>query len=245
MLKKLFKPKKLQPSRTASNERLYAIGDIHGRLDLLERLYEIIVQDARTDPAPETTIIFLGDYVDRGPDSAGVINFLLNRTSKQYRHVFLKGNHEDAFCRAFESTEIWPTWKEFGGLDTVASYMVHGLSVFDNTLPPALRAAVPEEHRTFLNGLNLMHRSGDYVFVHAGIRPRVPVERQTPEDLMWIRRPFLDADGFGGLCIVHGHSQVEKKENLPHRIAVDTGAYHSGCLTCVVLEGEDRRFLST
>jgi serine/threonine protein phosphatase 1 len=104
---------------------------------------------------------------------------------------------------------------------------------------------MPPEHQAFLDGLALSHRSGDYVFAHAGIRPRVPVERQDPQDLMWIRREFLGAGEFGGLCVVHGHSQVTEAANLPHRISVDTGAYHSGRLTCVVLEGEGRRFLST
>ena len=108
-----------------------------------------------------------------------------------------------------------------------------------------LRAAMPASHRAFLDGLALSHRSGDYVFAHAGIRPRVPVERQDPEDLMWIRREFLGAEEFGGLCVVHGHSQVTEAVDLPHRIGVDTGAYHSGRLTCAVIEDGRRRFLST
>jgi serine/threonine protein phosphatase 1 len=232
--------------RTADDERVYAVGDVHGRLDLLRRLYGEIEADSR---GVEARIVFLGDYVDRGPDSAGVIDFLIGGIAPRLRPVFLKGNHEALWQRFLAEPAIGPAWWETGGLETVASYGLRGgLSgrrVDYAEVAARLRQAMPASHHAFLDGLATSHRSGDYVFVHAGIRPRVPLERQDPEDLLWIRREFLGADGYGGVCVVHGHSQVTEAVDLPHRVGVDTGAYHSGRLTCVVLEGEERRFLST
>ena len=214
----------------------------------MRALYARIEDDANDAPGP-CTIVFLGDYVDRGPDSAGVIEFLLEGIDARFSPVFLKGNHEDLWKRFLDEPEIGPAWFDTGGVMTVVSYGIReGLSGRAANFPAIalrLREAMPAAHHAFLDGLALSHQSGRYVFAHAGIRPRVPVERQDPQDLMWIRREFLGADAFGGLCVVHGHSQVTEAVDLPHRIAVDTGAYHSGRLTCVVLDGADRRFLST
>ncbi len=246
MLKRLFPSKRASGPRPAAGERVYAVGDIHGRLDLLRRLYARIEQDAGDGPA---SIVFLGDYVDRGPDSAGVVAFLLAEIDPRLRPVFIKGNHEDLWRRFLDDPAVGPAWFATGGMTTVMSYGVRdgltGRAADFAAIAAQLRGAMPASHHAFLDGLALSHRSGDYVFAHAGIRPRVPVERQDPEDLMWIRREFLGAEEFGGLCVVHGHSQVTEAVDLPHRIGVDTGAYHSGRLTCAVIEDGRRRFLST
>lgn len=248
MLSRLFRSKRNEVPRPASQARVYAVGDIHGRLDLLRELYARIDRDS-DDADGASTIVFLGDYVDRGPDSAGVIDFLLNEVDPRFSPVFLKGNHEDLWRRFLDQPELGPTWFATGGVMTVVSYGIReglaGQSADFAAIAARLRDAMPPAHHAFLDGLEFNHRSGDYVFAHAGIRPRVPVDRQDPEDLMWIRREFLSATEFGGLCVVHGHSQVAEAVDLPHRIAVDTGAYHSGRLTCAVLEGDTRRFLST
>ncbi len=248
MLDRLFRSKRGNAPRPAGAARVYAIGDIHGRLDLLRALYRRIEDDA-ADAAGPCGIVFLGDYVDRGPDSAGVIDFLLGGVDPRFNPVFLKGNHEDLWKRFLDEPEIGPAWFDTGGIMTVVSYGIReGLAGRAADFPAValrLREAMPAAHHAFLDGLALSHRSGDYLFAHAGIRPRVPVERQEPGDLMWIRREFLGAGEFGGLCVVHGHSQVTDAVDLPHRISVDTGAYHSGRLTCVVLDGETRRFIAT
>jgi serine/threonine protein phosphatase 1 len=247
MLRRLFRNRQERPARTAEGERVYAIGDIHGRLDLLEALYDVIVEDSAGAP-DRCTIVFLGDYADRGPDSRGVIDFLL-RGNKRFDRIFLKGNHEALWQQFLEEPEVGPAWFNTGGLETVISYGLRdgltGRAPDFERISDRLSEAMPRSHRAFLDGLDLTYQSGDYLFAHAGIRPMVPIARQDPEDLIWIRREFLDADGFGGLCVVHGHTQVAEVINLPHRISVDTGAYHSGRLTCAVMEGESRRFLST
>lgn len=248
MLDRLFRSRRTAAPQPAGTVRIYAVGDIHGRLDLLRALYGRIEQDAGDSPCP-CRIVFLGDYVDRGPDSAGVIDFLLGGVDRRFDPVFLKGNHEDLWRRFLDEPEIGPAWFDTGGIMTVVSYGIReGLARRAADFPAIaqrLRQAMPAAHHAFLDGLALSHRSGDYLFAHAGIRPRVPVERQDPQDLMWIRREFLGAGEFGGLCVVHGHSQVADAVDLPHRISVDTGAYHSGRLTCAVLDGESRRFMST
>ncbi|MGE0665687.1 MAG: metallophosphoesterase [Sphingomonadales bacterium] len=224
------------------------MGDIHGRLDLVRQLYGLIEADA-AEAEGRCSIVFLGDYVDRGPDSAGVIDFLLNDVDPRFGPVFLKGNHEDLWRRFLDEPEIGPAWFDTGGVMTVVSYGIReglaGRAADFAAISTRLRRAMPPAHHAFLDGLALSHRAGPYVFAHAGLRPRVPVDRQDAQDLMWIRREFLGAEEFGGLCVVHGHSQVTDATNLPHRIGVDTGAYHSGRLTCVVLDGDTRRFMST
>jgi len=248
MWKRIFAIKPASRPMLESGVRIYAVGDIHGRLDLLRELYGRIDRDSDDADGP-STIVFLGDYVDRGPDSAGVIDFLLNEVDPRFSPVFLKGNHEDLWRRFLDQPALGPTWFATGGVMTVVSYGIReglaGQSADFAAIAGRLRDTMPAAHHAFLDGLEFNHRSGDYVFAHAGIRPRVPVDRQDPEDLMWIRREFLSATEFGGLCVVHGHSQVTEAVDLPHRIALDTGAYHSGRLTCAVLEGGNRRFMST
>ncbi|MBI1180269.1 MAG: serine/threonine protein phosphatase [Alphaproteobacteria bacterium] len=247
MLKRLFGTREDPTPRAANGERIYAVGDIHGRLDLLRELYGQVASDAAGASTP-CTLVFLGDYADRGPDTAGVVDFLLDGDDR-FRHVYLKGNHEALWQQFLTEPEVGPAWFNTGGVETVMSYglreEIAGRSPDFARIAMRLADAMPDSHHEFLENLDLSYRSGDYVFAHAGIRPRVPMERQDPEDLIWIRKEFLGADDFDGLCVVHGHSQVADAVDLPHRIAVDTGAYHSGRLTCVVIEGEERRFLST
>jgi serine/threonine protein phosphatase 1 len=246
MLNRLFRPKPKPATDAATGGRVYAIGDVHGRLDLLRALYGLIEQDAADTDEP-CRIVLLGDYVDRGPDSAGVIDFVLDGIDSRFEPVFLKGNHEQLMMDFLEDPAVGPAWFATGGADTVLSYGVRlGSDRIDHAeISARLAEALPPAHRTFLDALAVSHRWGNYVFAHAGIRPRIPLERQDPQDLLWIRREFLSADGFGGLCVVHGHSQVTAPVDLPHRVAVDTGAYHSGRLTAAVLEANGRRFLAT
>ncbi|MEN3951662.1 metallophosphoesterase [Iodidimonas sp. SYSU 1G8] len=246
MLNRLFRHKTKPVAGAPTGGRVYAIGDVHGRLDLLRALYRLIEQDAAGTEAP-CRIVLLGDYVDRGPESAGVIDFVLEGIDSRFDPVFLKGNHEQLMLDFLEDPAVGPAWFATGGADTVLSYGVRvGSDRIDHAeISARLAEALPPAHRAFLDALAVSHRWGNYVFAHAGIRPRIPLERQDTQDLLWIRREFLSADGFGGLCVVHGHSQVTDPVDLPHRVAVDTGAYHSGRLTAAVLDAGGRRFLST
>lgn len=230
--------------------RVYAIGDVHGRLDLLMRLEAMMEADlARSRPA-RTVAVYLGDYVDRGVASRGVLDHLLDHPPPVDEVVHLLGNHEETMCRFLVDPWIGENWLRFGGLETLKSYGVAP----DPDLPAEERLrrmqegfslAVPERHWAFLEGLPLRHEEGGYFFVHAGVRPRVPLDRQRRFDLLWIRDEFLDSEVDHGRVVVHGHSISSEPEILPNRIGIDTGAFMSGRLTALVLEGEERRFLST
>jgi serine/threonine protein phosphatase 1 len=231
--------------------RVYAIGDIHGRADLLAQLHRQIRGDAaNAPPGIKRTIIYLGDYVDRGLDSMGVINLLLNAPMDDFETVYLKGNHEDALLRFLEDLSTGPNWFGIGGDATVLSYGIRiptGLTAAQHLeyVWKELGARIPQNHLEFLSNLQLMYQTGDYVFVHAGIKPGVPLEQQDPEDLMWIRGEFLDSRQDHGKIVVHGHMPVSQPEIQIHRIGIDTGAFATNVLTCIVLEGVTRRFLST
>ncbi len=231
-------------------KRVYAIGDIHGRLDLLLRL-EAMIRDelARTKPS-RSVAVYLGDYVDRGPESRAVIEHLLDRPLPVAQVVHLLGNHEDAMRRFVDDLWIGESWMGFGGRATLASY---GVSP-DSRLPAmnwmkeaqiAFARALPARHRSFLDDLRLWHLEGGYLFVHAGVRPGVRLDRQEREDLIWIRHEFLESDADHGRVVVHGHSIRKEPEIRLNRIGIDTGACFNGRLTALVLEGAERRFLST
>jgi serine/threonine protein phosphatase 1 len=233
------------PSEVAPNDRLYAVGDIHGRADLLDKLHELIRTDAETyGQNKNKKIIYVGDYIDRGLDSRKVIDILLSAPLSGFEHIFLKGNHEDMMLCCMEDSAMWSRWLGVGGSATVLSY-----GVADQGEPDQARRdffdSLPADHLSFLENLQLTHSSGDYLFVHAGIRPGVPLERQDPMDLMWIRNDFLRHEKLLGVVVVHGHSISLKPEFLPHRIGIDTGAYATNALSCVVLDGAHRAFLST
>lgn len=242
---------KARETSVPSGLRVYAIGDIHGRAGLLRRLHDKIEQDAAG--APSTTakkLVYLGDYVDRGLDSRGVIDLILGAPMDGFEKICLKGNHEDALLQFLDDASVGPNWFAIGGGATAVSYGVQvpqGLSSVERFehLRSDLLARIPREHLKFLYNLDLMYRAGDYIFVHAGIRPGRPIDQQTPGDVMWIRDEFLKSKRDHGATIVHGHSPKRRPDIQTHRIGIDTGAFATNILTCLVLEGTKKRFLST
>lgn len=221
---------------------VYAIGDIHGRADLLAGVFAVIDEDVAADREAggthETLEIYLGDYVDRGPQSAQVVDMLIERRDSR-RAVFLAGNHESVFFGLLRGEGTYEDWAPLGGRETLLSY---GLAPADiAALAPAerlaaLQAAVPEAHRAFFAALVLSRVVGPYAFVHAGIRPDVPIEAQSARDLLWIRREFLDCDRPFGAIVIHGHTPVPEPDFRPYRINIDTGAYMTNRLTCLKID---------
>lgn len=240
---------RLGQARTPEGLRLYAIGDVHGCDDLLAEAHRKIADDLARHPVPDHRIIHVGDYGDRGPSSAAVIERLAKLTIADGRVVCLRGNH-DTMLLGFltEPSEMGPTFIANGGEATLASYGVKvgllAMFISDHAnLARRLAEAMPPRHRAFLEGLELTARFGDYFFCHAGIRPGIPLERQSPYDLTWIRDEFLLSGADHGVIVVHGHTPAEQPELLPNRINIDTGAVFTGRLTCLALEGTDYRFL--
>lgn len=222
-----------------------AIGDVHGRLDLVEELWHQIDATSRLSAARTRTLVFLGDYVDRGRQSADVIDRLL-AGFPGFETVFLKGNHDDTLLQFLGDPTIGEAWRSFGGLDTLTSYGVaHTPGKNWAQTRNELAAAIPRAHVDFLKNLKLYATIGDYLFVHAGIRPRVPLEDQREIDLLWIRDEFLDSPANFGRVVVHGHTPTDAPVVRANRIGIDTGAFMSGKLTALVLEERTRRFLST
>jgi serine/threonine protein phosphatase 1 len=227
-------------------QRVYAVGDIHGRLDLFERLIAAIESDDSASGAAETTVILLGDLVDRGPDSAGVISRARD-WQRQRRVRILAGNHEEMFLQSFDKAETLKHFLRFGGKETVLSFGLdpeayQAASVEE--VQAMMHAAVPADVRAFIDDFENMIAIGDYLFVHAGISPQVAFEEQRLRDLRWIREPFLShAEPFGAV-IVHGHTISDEPQDRGNRIGIDTGAYLSGRLTALVLEGSSRRYLT-
>lgn len=252
MLRKLLRSSRPAPTPTfapASHSRIYAIGDIHGCRSELDRLLAMIdADDAARGPA-NTSLIFLGDLVDRGPDSAGVVERLLTLARDRPNVRILKGNHEELFLHALSGAkDALRMFCRVGGKETVLSYGI-GRDEYDSLDYPQLaermKALVPDEHRAFLEGLEDMVVSGDYVFVHAGIRPDVPLEAQRPADLRWIRESFLDHRAPHPKMVVHGHTITPAVDRQSNRIGIDTGAYMSGMLTALGVEGNATWILNT
>jgi serine/threonine protein phosphatase 1 len=218
--------------------RVYAVGDIHGRADLLADIVDRIESDIRRRPVERAIEVYLGDYIDRGPDSKGVIDQLAVR---MVRHgaVCLRGNHESVFEGFLADPNILPHWIQLGGLQTLASY---GLSSRSSDIGAAialqrsLRMALPRTHQLFLQCLQNTFFCGDFLFVHAGIRPGVPFNEQNPHDLIWIREDFLSSEQQHGKIVVHGHTPVPHPDIRHNRINIDTCAWRSGVLTCVAIE---------
>jgi serine/threonine protein phosphatase 1 len=227
--------------------RIYGVGDLHGRADLLKVTHAFIREEEKRAPVAETLIVYLGDYVDRGPDSKGVIDELLVPTSGAKR-IFLRGNHDEALVRFLSEPDYYRTWKAFGGGATLMSYGVNPPLIESQANFTQLRdefaQALPEAHRQFLAGLHLFARIGPYCFVHAGIQPGIPFEMQEKRDLLWVREPFLGSDLDHGMIIVHGHSPSAEPEWKSNRIGLDTGAYATGRLTVAVLEHALTRFVT-
>jgi serine/threonine protein phosphatase 1 len=225
--------------------RIYVIGDIHGCLDLLDRTIDEITNDFAVRGGNALTVT-LGDYIDRGPQSRGVIERLA-RNPFPTPYVALKGNHESLLESFLVDPAVGAHWGRLGGLETLASFgvpvrlMMLGRNL--NKAAGALHEALTPEHTGFLASLKLSFSMGRYFFCHAGVRPGVALERQSEEDLLWIRKEFLDSTADFGKIVVHGHTPVAAPEVLPNRINIDTGAFASGRLTCIVLDGAKHRFL--
>jgi len=228
--------------------RAYAIGDIHGRLDLLDELLRRVEADNAARDSVPVRLIFLGDLIDRGGESAQVVERLRTFAPDWAQLVFIAGNHEESFLNVLNGMPgVTRSWLSYGGEATLISY---GMAADDLRLPPAdfaraLKAAVPAAHRNFIAGFAPLFRLGDYLFVHAGIRPGVPIPAQTKRDLRWIREDFLDDARSHGVMVIHGHTITEECEFRSNRIGIDTGAYRTGKLTALCLQGTDQWLLST
>lgn len=233
----------------ARGYRAYVVGDVHGRLDLLDRLLSEIERELAEYPPQKTLLVFLGDLVDRGPSSAQVIERLRNYRRDDVRTVFILGNHEEVLLRILDGdASLIQSWLRFGGAQCLKSYGVDPLEVSVLDGPSgieAIRTAIPGEHQQFLRTFVDTCRFGDYLFVHAGIRPGVPVDQQLQSDLRWIREPFLVDETDHGCVVVHGHTINPLVEEKPNRIGIDTGAYRTGVLTALAVEGTQRWFLDT
>jgi serine/threonine protein phosphatase 1 len=253
MLARLFRTAAVEPSVAAvpRGTRVYAIGDVHGRLDLLKDLHQQIRDHAREYPIDRRVVVHIGDYIDRGYQSRQTIDYLLGSPLPGFDMVHLLGNHEHTLLEFLDDITVGLGWLRYGGRETLFSYDIecdHELSGDEGSLlriQGELRRKLPERHRAFFSGLKLTHQEGDYLFVHAGVRPGVPLERQAADDLLWIRDEFLNSTADHGKVIVHGHSISEQPVLRANRVGIDTGAFATGRLTCLVLEGNQRSFLST
>lgn len=227
--------------------RLYAIGDVHGRLDLLARMHDRIAAEIERDRPADWRVIHLGDYVDRGPDSAGVLDLLARRMADDTRVLSVVGNHDLGFLEFLAAPRGDGLFATHGGVDTARSYGV-ALDVRDPlalaTGWAELDAAVPPRHRDCLAGLPYSVTLGDFYFCHAGIRPGIPLSDQSPTDLVWIRQEFHRWPHLHPKVVVHGHTSRAEPEVLPNRVNVDTAAWQSGMLTALAIEGTDKRFLT-
>lgn len=238
--------------QTPADTVIYAIGDIHGRLDLLDRIHRSIADDVAQRTASRRQVVYLGDYVSRGPDSAGVIDRVCDWLPDGFSRIALKGNHEDLLLRFLDGeTDTGRHWLDFGGLEAMSAY---GIEIPDRearddasviALGRELARRLPASHLEFLRALQVKHTAGSYFFVHGGVRPGVPLEEQSERDCLWIRKAFLNSEADHGAIVVHGHCISEEPEIRPNRIGIDTGAYRSGILSCLVLDGATRSFIQT
>jgi len=243
------RPRPIHQPRTPRGYRAYAIGDIHGRLDLLDQLLATIEQDVERSPARKSLLIFLGDLIDRGAESRGVVERLRTYRHERLEPHFLAGNHEEVLLRLLAGERgILDSWLRFGGSECLRSYGVDPASLAGQNERAALdvvKASIPADHASFIASFADTLRLGDYLFVHAGIRPGLDLSLQSQVDLRWIRAPFLDCEDDHGLIVVHGHTISDTVDERPNRIGIDTGAYRSGVLTALAVEGERRWVLDT
>jgi len=236
-----------RPSLPAG-QRVYAIGDIHGRLDLLNELLARIDADIALRRTPKPLYVFLGDYIDRGPSSRETIDRLIEHGAK-HKSVFLKGNHELIAIKCLSDRSLFEQWLRLGGLETLFSYgvpsetLAYGKQIAE--IQSAFHHALPQEHFRFFRDLKNSFACGDFFFAHAGVRPGVELSRQKESDLLWIRGEFLSSTDDFGKIIVHGHTPTSEIEVGPNRINIDTGAFATGRLTCLVLEGESLSVIDT
>ena len=229
--------------------RAYVVGDVHGRLDLLDRLLAAIEEDLRVRPTRQALLVFVGDLIDRGPSSAQVVERLRTYEKDGVRPVFLAGNHEEVLLRILDGDgSMISGWLRFGGKQCLASYGFDPVLLTGKSQDEAVRMiqeAIPELHVEFLRSFIDTCRFGDYLFVHAGIRPGVALESQRQSDLRWIRNPFLEDPSDHGFVVVHGHTISKSVDERTNRIGIDTGAYASNVLTALAIEGTERWWLDT
>jgi serine/threonine protein phosphatase 1 len=231
------------PASLPEGQRVYAVGDVHGCLDRLLAMHELIAGDLAARPADSAVLVHLGDYVDRGPDSAGVIARLAAGSPlTKAPAINLMGNHEYMMLAALVSgeTSAIELWLANGGADSLSSW-----GVPRSARPKEWSSYLPKAHLVFLRDLAVYHELGGYLFVHAGIRPGIPLDRQSRHDLLWIREPFLSSEQPFGPVIVHGHTPRQEPVIRPNRIGIDTGAVMGGALTCAVLEADRIGFIVT
>ena len=242
------RPSALPTASIGRGKRVYCIGDVHGRFDLLQELHAMIRQDA-ADFDGDRTLIYLGDLIDRGMNSRQVVELLLDNPLPGFEAVHLMGNHERTMIDFLSYPQQAAGWLSWGGRETVLSYGIPAPAGAGKPDAESIRddlvERVPESHVGFLRNMRSFHSEGDYLFVHAGIRPGVPLQEQSDSDLFWIRHEFLESDEDHGCVVVHGHTISEEVVVRPNRIGIDTGAFASGILTCLVLESSERRFLQT
>jgi serine/threonine protein phosphatase 1 len=235
-----------QKPRLPPGRRVYAVGDVHGCADLLSQVFDRIDADLKLRPTSKAVQVFLGDYIDRGPKSREVIDLLITRQERNAL-VLLKGNHEDYALRFLDDPTVLSAWKNIGGLTTVSSYGVRPKRFSDlqsqHEVATAFRRSMPDNHRRFLQSLALSFTCGDFFFVHAGVRPGIPLRKQSQNDLLWIRDDFLFHEGSFEKVIVHGHTPSREPAVLSNRINIDTGAYATGRLTCLMLEADQISFI--
>jgi serine/threonine protein phosphatase 1 len=236
----LFKSSEKQP-RAQRDLRIYAIGDIHGRADLLDELLAEIDSHRARHPCGASALVFVGDYVDRGPASREVLDRLVTCV-QIHQTVLLKGNHEAYLCEFLRNPAILGDWRQYGGLQTLISYglkpSLNPSAEEQRELARELANVLPWSHKALLEVLPTSFYSGDFFFAHAGVRPGVPLVDQQEQDLLWIREDFLLCEDDFGKVVVHGHTPVPEVEIHPNRINIDTGAYATGRLSCVTIEDE-------
>jgi serine/threonine protein phosphatase 1 len=228
--------------------RIYAIGDIHGRLDLLNELLARISSDIALRPTVRPLYVFLGDYIDRGSASRETIDRLIEH-GKTHESVFLKGNHELIAIKCLSDRGLFDQWLRLGGLETLVSYGVPAETLANGKqiaeLQSAFHGALPQAHFRFFRDLKNSFECGDFFFAHAGVKPNVELSRQKEIDLLWIRGEFLTSTDDFGKIVVHGHTPTHEIEVAPNRINIDTGAFATGRLSCLVLEGEELSVIDT
>ena len=228
-----------QPPRLPRGVRIYAVGDVHGRADLLAQLLARIDADLARHPHPRPVELFLGDYVDRGPESRQVVD-LLTKRSRSREMIFLKGNHETFIFDFLRNPASLDDWRQYGGFETLLSYglrpQIKADLVERRELAMAFGHLLPGTHKNFFASLESSFTCGEFFFTHAGVRPGVPLERQGEEDLLWIRDDFLLCEDAFGKFVIHGHTPVRQPDLRHNRLNIDTGAFATGRLTCLVLE---------
>ncbi|UYO47711.1 serine/threonine protein phosphatase [Rhodopseudomonas palustris] len=229
--------------------RIYAVGDVHGRADLLERLFHLIDDDLAKRPVVRSVCVFLGDYIDRGPKSRDVIDSLI-RKSRERELVFLRGNHEAVAIKCLSDEGVFENWmRRLGGVETLVSYGIEPKKVLSEAgvaeLQSAFRDSLPDAHHRFLKGLQSTFSCGNVFFAHAGVKPGVALSDQTERDLLWIRDEFLSSTVNFEKLVVHGHTPVQRIDVRSNRINIDTGAFATGHLTCLVVDRDALKVLAT